>query len=139
MVFNIVQADIVGEDDDGEAARPAAADMPRPPRVTEPKSAYRQGDFRRADMAAKGEHSDGEWRAWLDKLRDACATLYHRSEVVQVAERPSVADALATGPEWVRDEVSAILAENYKRLPQRSPGGDLPDIEIKGKANTPGD
>ena len=54
--------------------------------------------------------------------------------MVQVAERPSVADALATGPEWVRDEVSAILAENYKRFAAEEPEGELPDeVRIVGE------
>jgi hypothetical protein len=70
----------------------------------------------------------------LDKLRAACEVLYHRSEVVEVAERPSVADALANGPEWVRREISAILAENYKRFAEAEPTEEeLPEVEIAGE------
>lgn len=103
MVWNTVLAD---DDDDGEGTRAAAASAKKPARKVDP-AVY---------DAEKPERSDAQWRAWLDKLRDACAVLYHRKEVVEVAERPSVADALANGPEWVRREISGVLAENYKRF-----------------------
>jgi hypothetical protein len=83
--------------------RAAAAPMPRGDRVTEAPT-------------EPTERTDAAWQTWLDKLRAACAVLQHRTEVVEVAERRSVADALATAPAWVRSEISAILAENYKRF-----------------------
>jgi hypothetical protein len=131
MVWNTVLAD---EDDDGEGARrAAAAPMPRGARVAERAAEYEAPPQSTPKATAPVDRTDAQWRVWLDKLRDACATLYHRSEVVQVAERPSVADALATGPEWVRDEVSAILAENYKRFAAEEPtADDLPEVEING-------
>jgi hypothetical protein len=122
LVLNLVTAD--DADDDGEATRrdrqadvysrrdqinaetplrAAAAPMPRGDRVTEPTT-------------EPAERTDAAWQTWLDKLRAACAVLQHRTEVVEVAERRSVADALATSPAWVRSEISAILAENYKRF-----------------------
>jgi hypothetical protein len=111
--------------------RAAAAPMPRGARVAERAPAY-EG----APAKPSPERTDAQWRVWLDKLRAACEVLYHRSEVVEVAERPSVADALANGPEWVRREISAILAENYKRFPaEDEPADDLPEVEIKGEAN----
>lgn len=127
MVWNTVLAD---DDDDGEGSRrAAAAPMPRAARVAERAPAYEAPPR----STAPQERTDAQWRVWIDKLRDACATLYHRSEVVQVAERPSVADTLATGPAWVRDEVSAILAENYKRFAAEEPESEeLPDVEIAG-------
>jgi hypothetical protein len=82
--------------------RAATAPMPRGERVTE--------------AAEPAERTDAAWQTWLDKLRAACAVLQHRSEVVEVAERRSVADALATSPGWVKSEISAILAENYRRF-----------------------
>jgi hypothetical protein len=96
MVFNVVLAD---EDDDGEFTRrpAAAAATPRPPK-----------------MVGK---TDEQWRNWLGKLRTACATLYKRSEVVEVGGRGTVAEAAASGPDWVKQEIAAILAENYARLP----------------------
>jgi hypothetical protein len=101
-------------DDDGErstrpAYREAAASMPRAERVADP-TVY--------DAPAKpaAQRTDEQWRIWLTKLRDACAVLYHRQEVVEVGERASVGEAMATGPEWVRHEISGILAENYKRF-----------------------
>jgi hypothetical protein len=83
--------------------RPAAAATPRPPRVAEKPS---------------GERTDEQWRVWLDKLRAACGVLYSRAEVVEIGERASVADAIAKGPPWVRQETSAILAEAYAKHPE---------------------
>jgi len=104
--------------------RAAAAATPRAPRVTQP-----------------AERTDEQWRVWLDKLRAACAVLRTRDEVVEVASKATVGDALATGPGWVQREISAILAENYARFPEvEEPEepvddfpGDLPDVEIKGE------
>ncbi|HEY2418841.1 MAG TPA: hypothetical protein VGH84_13035, partial [Steroidobacteraceae bacterium] len=132
MVWNTVLAD---DDDDGEGTRrAAAAPMPRAARVAERAAAYEAPPQAPPKSPAPVERTDAQWRVWLDKLRDACATLYHRSEVVQVAERPSVADALATGPAWVRDEVSLILAENYKRFADEVTD-ELPEVEIAGERN----
>jgi hypothetical protein len=99
--------------------RAAAAPAPRPARKTEqetPKS-----------------RTDEQWRVWLDKLRAACDVLYRRDEVVEVANRPSVGDAISTGPEWVQREIAAILADNYARFPSEDEPGDLPEVEIAGE------
>jgi len=128
MVWNTVLAD---DDDDGEATRrAAAAPMPRGARVAERAPAY-EG----VPAKPSPERTDAQWRVWLDKMRDACAVLYHRAEVVEVAERPSVADALGNGPEWVRREISAILAENYKRFPgeDEPTEEELAEVEIAGE------
>jgi hypothetical protein len=119
MVFNIVLAD---DDDDGEGARRAAA-APTP-----------RGERKVAEKAAPAARTDEQWRVWVDKLAAACGVLYRRSEVVEIGDRASVGDALATGPQWVKDEISAILHENYKRFPEE-PGGETPDggeLEIAG-------
>ena len=120
MVFNIVLAD---EDDDGEGTRrAAAAKTPRAARVYE--------------AATPPERTDEQWRAWLDKLKAACAVLRRRSEVVEVADRRSVGDAMADGPPWVRSEISAILAENYARFPdepEEDADPDTGEIRIKGE------
>jgi hypothetical protein len=99
--------------------RAAAAPAPRPARKTEqetPKS-----------------RTDEQWRVWLDKLRAACDVLYRRDEVVEVANRPSVGDAISTGPEWVQREIAAILADNYVRFPGEDEPDDLPEVEIAGE------
>jgi len=124
MVFNIVLAD---DDDDGEGTRrAAAAPMPRGDRIAAKAPVYD------AAPAEKPERTDEQWRAWLDKLRAACAVLRRRDEVVEVADRPSVGDAIATGPEFVRREISAILAENYARFPEE-PSDDLDEVAIVGE------
>jgi hypothetical protein len=133
MVFNLVLED---DDDDGEAMRrAAAAPMPRGARVAERAPAYEGTPSRTMTATQNAERTDAQWKAWLDKLRDACAVLYHRAEVVQVAERPSVADALGNGPEWVRREISAILAENYKRFPAEDEPTEeeLGEVQIEGE------
>jgi ERF superfamily len=131
MVWNTVLAD---DDDDGEATRrAAAAPMPRGARVAERAPAYEGTPSRTMTATLNAERTDAQWRVWLDKLRAACEVLYHRSEVVEVAERPSVADALANGPEWVRREISEVLAENYKRFASDEPTEEeLGEVEIAG-------
>jgi hypothetical protein len=100
--------------------RAAAAPAPRPARKTEQETPKAR--------------TDEQWRAWLDKLRAACDVLYRRDEVVEVANRPSVGDAISTGPEWVQREIAAILADNYARFPaEDEPGEDLPEVEIVGE------
>jgi hypothetical protein len=89
--------------------RAAAATTPRAPRVAEKTEAP--------------QRTEEQWRTWVDKLRQACAVLYSRQEVVEIGERASVTDAIATGPGWVRAEVSKILAENYARF------GEEPEAE----------
>jgi hypothetical protein len=122
MVFNIVLAD---DDDDGEGTRrAAAAPTPRAARV-----------YEAAPKSTPPERTDDQWRAWLDKLKAACAVLRRRSEVVEVADRRSVGDAMVDGPTWVRSEISAILAENYARFPEEDEAidPDTGEIHIKGE------
>jgi hypothetical protein len=123
-------------DDDGERStrpsyREAAASMPRGERVADP-AVYD------APAQPTAQRTDEQWITWVYKLRAACGVLRRRSEAEEVAERPSVTDALATGPEWVGKEIAAILAETYKRLPAE---GDpalsdeaLGEVEIAGVA-----
>jgi hypothetical protein len=110
---------------DAVPIRAAAAAIQRAPRIAERAPAYE------APRAAPAAPTDEQWRVWLDKLRAACDVLRSRTEVVQVGERETVGEALATGPEWVQAEISAILAEHYARFPEE-PEDDLPDVEIAG-------
>jgi len=103
----------------------AAAATPRPERRVDP-TVYD------AEPAEKPQRTDEQWRAWIDKLRAACATLKHRQEVVEIGNKPSVGDAIATAPDWARREISAILAENYARFPEE-PGDDLDEVVIAGQ------
>jgi hypothetical protein len=123
MVFNIVLAD---EDDDGEGMRrTAAAATPRAPRRADP-------EVWDTPPAEKPQRTDEQWHVWIDKLRAACAVLKHRQEVVEIGNKPSVGDAIATAPDWARREISAILAENFARFPAE-PGDDLDEIVIEGQ------
>ena len=123
------QDDWAGTTIDSETVAPiraAAAPTPRAARVYEAA----------APKSTPPERTDEQWRAWLDKLKAACAVLRRRSEVVEVADRRSVGDAMADGPTWVRSEISAILAENYARFPDEPEDDADPDtgeIHIKGE------
>jgi hypothetical protein len=100
-----------------------AAATPRAPRVTE--------------TAEKIEKTDDQWRGWLDKLRAACAKVYHREEVVEIGGKKTVADAAATAPDWVKREIAAILAENYARFGSddgdAASEDDLDEVQIAGE------
>jgi len=106
--------------------RAAAAAMPRAERVTEKQA---------AQYEAPPERTEAQWQAWLEKLRSAAAVLYRRQEVVELAERGTVGDALQHGPPFVRKEISAILAENYARFADEEPepADDLPEVKIHGE------
>jgi hypothetical protein len=44
-----------------------------------------------------------------------------------------VGKALAEGPDWVKRDISEILAKNYKRFAaEEEPGEELPEVEIAG-------
>jgi hypothetical protein len=100
----------------------AAASTPRGARIAERAPSY--------EASPKPERTDDQWRAWLEKLGQACATLYSRSDVADLGGKATVGDALATGPQWVQAEISKILAENYARFPEE-PVPD--DLEIVGE------
>ena len=85
-----------------------------------------------AEPTEKPQRTDEQWQAWIDKLRAACAVLKHRQEVVEIGNKPSVGDAIATAPDWARREISAILAENFARFPAE-PGDDLDEVVIAGE------
>jgi len=102
----------------------AAAATPRAPRVAEKTEAP--------------QRTEEAWRVWVDKLRQACAVLYSRQEVVEIGERASVTDAIATGPGWVRAEVSKILAENYARFPDEPEAEEPTEVEIVGEEKLAG-
>ena len=108
---------------DAVPMRAAAAATPRAARVYE-----KPAD---TDERPEPERTDEQWHVWVDKLRAACAVLYRRSEVVELGNRPSIGKAIATGPDWVRRDVSAILAENFSRFPEEP--DDLDEIHIVGE------
>lgn len=107
-------------------------EAPSPPPLRAAAAPARKAP-RVAEKAPPAARTDEQWRVWLDKLNAACKVLYRRSEVVEIAKRPSLEDALANGPQWVKDEISAILHENYTRFPEE-PGAETPDdLEIVGE------
>jgi hypothetical protein len=133
MVFNIVLAD---DDDDGEGMRrTVAAATPRPERKVD-QEVYEadpaQNRFYRQKPTEQPQRTDEQWQAWIDKLRAACAVLKRRQEVVEIGNKPSVGDAIATAPDWAQREISAILAENFARFPAE-PADDLDEVVIAGE------
>ena len=113
--------------------RSAAAATPRAPRKADPEVYDATPDPRWDNPTTeKPQRTDEQWRVWIDKLRAACAVLKHRQEVVEIGNKPSVGDAIATAPDWAQREISAILAENYARFPAE-PGDDLDEVEIAGE------
>lgn len=88
--------------------RAAATAMPRGATVRAPVPAVR---------------TEAQWRVWLDKLNAALGTLYHTEEAEDLAKKDTVAEAHATGPEWVRSEIDKMLAETYARLAKASDAG----------------
>ena len=113
--------------------RSAAAAAPRAERKVDAK-VYDTAPDPRWDnpTTEKPQRTDEQWRVWIDKLRAACAVLRHRQEVVEIGNKPSVGDAIASAPDWAQREISAILAENYARFPAE-PGDDLDEVAIKGE------
>ena len=97
MVFNVVLAD---EDDDGEGSRRAAATATqRAPVVRGPVT-----------------YTDDQWQAWLVKTRSALLVMRTRAEVEQAALRESIQNAQNHGPDWVKRDIEAIMAEAYARF-----------------------
>lgn len=116
MVFNIVLADIAGDDKDGEEQRGAPDGPPTGRRA----DGWRR-NVRTPDTPHKPPpipQTDDQWRVWLTKLRDACAVLYRRAELVELAGRDRIKDVIAASPTWAHDEIDRIFAENFERLPE---------------------
>jgi hypothetical protein len=107
--------------------RAAAAEVQKPARKVDPR-------VYNAPKPAL-HRTDDQWRAWLTKLRDACAVLRYRSEVEDVAAKDTVGNALRDGPDFVRREISAILAESFARFADDEPAPEyeLPEVEIAGE------
>ena len=92
----------------------AAAATPRGARIAERAPTYEAPPPKKVD---RSQWTDAQWQAWVEKFGPAVAVLYSRQDVVDVAEKDSVKDALQYGSERVREEVSKILSDGYKRFP----------------------
>jgi len=122
MAFNVVLSD---DDDDGEALRrPAAAQ-----RMTRMEKLAPTYDAREPVAKSPPARTDAQWQDWLGKLRLACAQAESREAVETIGGRPSVADALKDGPQWVQDDVSDILADAYAKWDASTSDWPGPDPE----------
>ena len=113
MVFNVVT---VGEDDDdGEAMRRQAET--REARVAKAAAIYDTGA---SVKSAPPGRTEDQWKAWLERLRQATEGAAKRAAVVEIGGRQSVADALASAPDWVKDDIRAMLADAFGRMPEEA-------------------
>ena len=104
----------------------AAAATPRGARIAERAPTYEAPPPKKVD---RSQWTDAQWQAWVEKFGPAVAVLYSRQDVVDVAEKDSVKDALQYGSERVREEVSKILSDGYKRFPEDSTEAHEPETE----------
>jgi hypothetical protein len=65
---------------------------------------------------------DAKWHTFLGKLQAACAAATTAEEAAAEGGRPSVASALETGPEWVQEEITNILALSQARFDSANDG-----------------
>lgn len=127
MVFNIVQADVVGEDDDGEAMRHAAtvaAATKRAEKIVDKSKVY------------EGPHplDEKDPRRWLINVETELANAQSQDEVVGISDHPTVKWACANAPDAVKRELSKLLADAYGRFAEPlDVQTDLPDVEIAGQ------
>jgi len=87
MVFNVQLADEM--DDDGEGTRTTTTAPAR---------------------------TDAQWRVWIDKLQQSCAVIYKEAELVELAGKPTIAQALKDSPTWAHDEIDRILENHMARV-----------------------
>ena len=100
----------------------AAAPMPRGARVAERAPAYEAPPGSTSAEKPLPDYTDAQWDAWIAKLRNACGVVQHRQELVEMADpKRMVGKALAEGPDWVKRDISEILAKNYQRFAEASP------------------
>ena len=113
--------DSIPELDDFNAAPPSAASTPRNMRdeINEAVPMTATGglpDLELPDAKDYTQHgtidTSGRWKAWTAKVRDALGDTSSRAEVEAIACHPVVADATASGPAWVRRDLSAMLARH---------------------------
>jgi hypothetical protein len=95
--------------------RAAAAAMAKEARVAKLAKVY-DAPAREPPAKSPPPRTDAQWQDWLGKLRLACAQAETREAVEEQGGRPSVADALKTGPQWVQDEITAALADGVARF-----------------------
>jgi hypothetical protein len=59
---------------------------------------------------------DAKWKAFVVKVHAALGSSDSRTDVEDIAARPSVTEAIASGPGWVRKDLSEMLADAYARF-----------------------
>ena len=124
---------------DAVPLKAAAASTPRAERKVDP-TVYETPPGSTPAEKPLPDYTDAQWDAWIAKLRNAAGVVQHRQELVEMADpKRMVGKALAEGPDWVKRDISEILAKNYKRFAEASPeepeDDELPEVEIAGEHN----
>jgi hypothetical protein len=106
--------------------RAAAAGMAKAERIARLAPTYEEQPVVESPRPAG---PDAKWHAFLGKLQAACAQAETADEAAAEGGRASVANALATGPEWVQEEITNILALAQARFDSANDGWPGPDPE----------
>lgn len=130
MVFNIVLAD---DDDDGEGARrAAAAPTPRAERKVAPKAHVFETPEPALDLSPLDEPNGPKWLLNLEMLT---ANARSQQEMLQIGDYASVRNVTADpkAPDHVKQHISKLLADGYKRLAEPIPRPTPDDLHIEGE------
>jgi hypothetical protein len=124
MVFNIVQADVVGEDDDGEAMRRAA---PAPMR------AERKVDPTPYEAPAKSTPRPRTRREFLDGLSIALRDAQSAEEVDRIVCGEEVMRAKEVFQNGHKAELDKLIADALAKWWTEPTEEELPEVEIEGQ------
>jgi len=142
MVFNIVQADVVGEDNDGEGQRPfddsiplkaAAAATPRAPRVVDPTPYEARAPTPKAERKS--------WSQWAESLELADRDTKNTAEIGRIIARAEVAEIVRLAQEGEASPAKTRIVAAFRSLeeryladpPQPPKDDDLDEVVIAGQ------
>lgn len=109
----------------------AAADMKRPPSISEktpPKSTPGEKPFVYDPNHPLAEPDPGKWILALDI---ELANAQSRAEVLEISSHPSVEHAVAYAPNGAKRRVAELLHKAYARFAEPE-AEELPEVEIEG-------
>jgi hypothetical protein len=122
MVFNIVQADVVGEDNDGEPLRAAAAPMPRAPKVADP-------EVYGTSRANPPPRTRGQF---LDALSIALNDAKSAEEVDRILCSEDVMRAKEAFTNGLKERLDGLISRALAKW-WTDPPDELPEVHIAGE------
>lgn len=126
MVFNIVQADVVGEDDDGEASRAAAAGIGKPARKVDP-------NVYEPPPGSTDKPRTRTRRDFLDGLAIALRDAQSADEVDRIVCAEEVMRAKELFQNGHKEELDKLIHAALNKWWTEPPAADeLPEVEIAG-------